>query len=212
MTEACAALAAQMVADAEGASKVVHVRVTGARSDGEAHRAARKVADSLLVKCSLNGEDPYWGRVASDLGSAGVAFDMDRLSIAYGGVAVCRDGRGRRPRRGGGGRPHGRAPRSTSTASSAWPTATGWSWASTWGTATSTRTGRRRDRRPTASGGPASTGRRRQGAVLVESLPYIRRFWGKVVVVKYGGNVLAASPGSAVDEADAWPPSPRTSC
>ena len=92
VTEACAGLAAQLVADAEGATKIVHVRVTGARTDGEAHRAARKVADSLLVKCSLNGEDPYWGRLASDLGSAGVDFDMDRLSIAYGGVTVCRDG------------------------------------------------------------------------------------------------------------------------
>jgi glutamate N-acetyltransferase/amino-acid N-acetyltransferase len=92
VTEACSTLAAQMLADAEGASKIVQVRVTGARSDGEAHAAARKVADSLLVKCSLNGEDPYWGRVASDLGSAGVDFDMDRLAIAYGGVTVCSDG------------------------------------------------------------------------------------------------------------------------
>ena len=88
----CASLAGQMTADAEGASKIVQIRVTGARSDGDAHRAARKVADSLLVKCSLNGEDAYWGRVASDLGSAGVDFDMDRLSIAYGGVTVCHDG------------------------------------------------------------------------------------------------------------------------
>ncbi len=92
VTEVCAGLADQMVADAEGASKIVHVRVTGAQSDGEAHQAARKVADSLLVKCSLNGEDAYWGRVASDLGSAGVAFDMDRLAIDYGGTTVCRDG------------------------------------------------------------------------------------------------------------------------
>jgi glutamate N-acetyltransferase/amino-acid N-acetyltransferase len=92
VTSTCASLADQMVADAEGASKIVHVRVSGARSDGEAHRGARKVADSLLVKCSLNGEDPYWGRVASDLGSAGIGFDMDRLSIAYGGVEVCRAG------------------------------------------------------------------------------------------------------------------------
>ena len=92
VTEACTDLATQMAGDAEGASKIVQVRVTAARSDGEAHRAARKVADSLLVKCSMNGEDPYWGRVASDLGSAGVDFDMDRLFIAYGGVTVCRDG------------------------------------------------------------------------------------------------------------------------
>jgi glutamate N-acetyltransferase/amino-acid N-acetyltransferase len=92
VTEACAELAGHMLADAEGASKIVQVRVTGARTDGEAHQAARKVADSLLVKCSLNGADPYWGRVASDLGTAGVEFDMDRLTIAYGGVVVCRQG------------------------------------------------------------------------------------------------------------------------
>jgi glutamate N-acetyltransferase/amino-acid N-acetyltransferase len=89
VTDVCGALAGQMVADAEGATKVVHVQVTGAATDGEAHRAARKVADSLLVKCSLNGEDPYWGRVVSELGSAGVAFDLDRVAVAYGGTAVC---------------------------------------------------------------------------------------------------------------------------
>jgi glutamate N-acetyltransferase/amino-acid N-acetyltransferase len=92
VTEACSTLAGQMASDAEGASKIVQVRVTGARTDGQAHQAARKVADSLLVKCSLNGEDAYWGRVASDLGSAGVDFEMDRLAIAYGEVTVCRDG------------------------------------------------------------------------------------------------------------------------
>ena len=43
----------------------------------------------MLVKCSLNGEDPYWGRVVSELGSAGVAFDLDRVTVAYGGTAVC---------------------------------------------------------------------------------------------------------------------------
>jgi acetylglutamate kinase len=43
-------------------------------------------------------------------------------------------------------------------------------------------------------------GPREKAAVLVESLPYIRRFWGKVVVVKYGGNVLRAEPIEAVDE------------
>ena len=92
-------------------------------SDAEAHRAARRVADSLLVKCSLNGEDPYWGRVVSELGAAGVAFDLDRVSVAYGGVVVCAGGVAARPRRGGGGRPHGRARTSRSTATWAWGTA-----------------------------------------------------------------------------------------
>jgi glutamate N-acetyltransferase/amino-acid N-acetyltransferase len=92
LAEVCGSLAEQMAADAEGATKVVRIRVTGARSDGQAHQAARKVADSLLVKCSFNGEDPYWGRVVSELGTAGVGFDPDLVSISYGGVAVCRHG------------------------------------------------------------------------------------------------------------------------
>jgi glutamate N-acetyltransferase/amino-acid N-acetyltransferase len=92
LSEVCLSLAAQMVDDAEGATKVSHVRVTGAESDAAAHRAARKVADSMLVQCSLNGEDPYWGRIVSELGSAGVAFDIDTVSVAYGGVVVCAGG------------------------------------------------------------------------------------------------------------------------
>src|SRR5690606_22034107 len=79
-----------MVRDAEGHTKVVTVRVTGAASDEEARQAARKVADSQLVKCSWFGADPYWGRVASDLGTAGVALDPAALTIAYGGTVVSR--------------------------------------------------------------------------------------------------------------------------
>ncbi len=92
VTEACESLAAQMVEDAEGATRVARVVVTGAASDAEAHAAARKVAGSLLVKCSLNGADPYWGRVVSELGSAGVAFELARTAVSYGGVVVCAGG------------------------------------------------------------------------------------------------------------------------
>ena len=92
LTWACIDLAEQMAGDAEGATKLARITVTGAVSDEEAHVAARKVADSLLVKCSLYGQDPYWGRVVSELGSAGVGFDPDRVSVAYGDEVVCRDG------------------------------------------------------------------------------------------------------------------------
>ena len=91
-TAVCRDLAGQLADDAEGVTKVVRLVVTGAASDDEAHRAARNVADSLLVKCSWYGEDPYWGRIASDLGAAGVEFDPDRVTIAYGGVVVARNG------------------------------------------------------------------------------------------------------------------------
>ena len=90
--EACADLARQMAGDAEGATKVVTVRVVGAETDEDATAAARKVADSALCKCSWYGEDPYWGRIVSELGVSGAAFDQTRVSIAYGGVTVCRDG------------------------------------------------------------------------------------------------------------------------
>lgn len=90
--QACGTLAEMMAADAEGGTKVAVVRVEGARSDDEAHRAARKVAQSQLVQCSLNGSDPYWGRVVSELGSAGVDMELDRVEVAYGGVVVCRAG------------------------------------------------------------------------------------------------------------------------
>src|SRR5205807_1303052 len=92
LRRACADLAAQMAGDAEGATKVVRVRVTGARSGEEAGAAARKVAESQLVKCSLFGADPYWGRVVSELGSAAVGFDPDLVGVAYGGVTVCAKG------------------------------------------------------------------------------------------------------------------------
>ena len=46
----------------------------------------------MLVQCSLNGEDPYWGRVVSELGSAGVGFEMEKVSVAYGDVVVCAGG------------------------------------------------------------------------------------------------------------------------
>ena len=88
----CRSLAEQMAGDAEGATKVARISVQGALSAEEAHAAARKVADSQLVKCSLYGQDPYWGRVVSELGAAGVGFDPDRVSVAYGDVVVCRDG------------------------------------------------------------------------------------------------------------------------
>jgi glutamate N-acetyltransferase / amino-acid N-acetyltransferase len=88
----CLALSAQMAGDAEGATKLVDITVRGARTRDEARRAARTVAESQLVQCSLNGGDPYWGRVLSELGVSGASFDPEQVEIAYGDVIVCRDG------------------------------------------------------------------------------------------------------------------------
>ncbi len=92
LAAACADLAGQMADDAEGATKVATVTVTGARTVADARRAARRIAESQLVQCSLAGADPYWGRVVSEAGSSGAELDPDRLSVRYGGVEVCRAG------------------------------------------------------------------------------------------------------------------------
>ncbi len=81
---ACESLALQMADDAEGSTKTVFLQVTGAASDAEAAKAARDTANCQLVKCSWYGQDPYWGRIASEMGAAGVAFDNTKLTIAYG--------------------------------------------------------------------------------------------------------------------------------
>ena len=90
LAAACRSLALQMAADAEGHTKVVTIQIEGATDDAEAERAARKLAGSLLVKCSFYGSDPYWGRVLSDLGTAGVAMDVDAVTVAYDDVVVSR--------------------------------------------------------------------------------------------------------------------------
>jgi len=92
LAAACLDLATQMAGDAEGATKVIRVRVTGARDAGDAARAARQIAESQLVKCSFYGEDPYWGRVVSELGVSRAAFELASVSVAYGGVVVARNG------------------------------------------------------------------------------------------------------------------------
>lgn len=92
LTAVCDDLARQMAADAEGATKLATLTVRGARSSDEARRAARAVASSQLVQCSLYGSDPYWGRVLSELGASGAYLEPERVEISYNGVTVCRHG------------------------------------------------------------------------------------------------------------------------
>ena len=81
-----------MARDAEGGSKVVTIRVSGAASDAEARLAARRISRNQLIKCSWRGEDPYWGRVLGEAGACGVDFEPEHAAVAYGGVVVSRGG------------------------------------------------------------------------------------------------------------------------
>ena len=92
LADACRDLAVQMADDAEGSTKTVFLTVTGAASDAEAAKGARDTANCQLVKCSWYGEDPYWGRIAAEMGAAGIAFDPDAISISYGGQVIYAEG------------------------------------------------------------------------------------------------------------------------
>jgi glutamate N-acetyltransferase/amino-acid N-acetyltransferase len=94
----CADLAAQLLADAEGATKEVEIEVVGAASEGDAVEVGRSIARNNLLKCALFGNDPNWGRVLAAVGTTGAEFDADRLDVAINGVQVCRNGAAGDPR------------------------------------------------------------------------------------------------------------------
>ncbi|GAB6062608.1 bifunctional glutamate N-acetyltransferase/amino-acid acetyltransferase ArgJ [Deferrisoma palaeochoriense] len=87
----CRDLARMIVADGEGATKVVDVVVEGAADDASALRIARAVAESPLVKTAIHGEDPNWGRIAAAMGRSG-GYGGGPFAIEVGGVEIVRDG------------------------------------------------------------------------------------------------------------------------
>jgi glutamate N-acetyltransferase/amino-acid N-acetyltransferase len=89
----CDRLARMIVRDTEGATKVFTVAVLGARSGREAERAARTVAESLLVKTAIHGQDPNWGRILAALGRSGARFHPDRVAISLNGLPLVLEGR-----------------------------------------------------------------------------------------------------------------------
>jgi glutamate N-acetyltransferase/amino-acid N-acetyltransferase len=77
-------LARMLVADGEGATKLVAINVRGAASRRDALTAARSVANSPLVKTAVNGADPNWGRIMMALGKSAARVDQDKVAIAFG--------------------------------------------------------------------------------------------------------------------------------
>ena len=92
LVELCQDLAKQMALDAEGASRMFKVLVTGAATKADAAKAARAVADYPLVKCAIHGGDPNWGRIICAVGSVGVRLNPEKLSCKLGSVTVFKDG------------------------------------------------------------------------------------------------------------------------
>ncbi len=85
-------LAEQLVMDAEGATKLARIRVTGARNEADARKIARAVANSLLVKTAFFGMDPNWGRIACAAGYSGADVEEKSLSISFGDLCLLKKG------------------------------------------------------------------------------------------------------------------------
>ncbi|NLL84767.1 MAG: bifunctional glutamate N-acetyltransferase/amino-acid acetyltransferase ArgJ [Lentisphaerae bacterium] len=84
----CIELAKKIVLDGEGATKFVTVRVKGAVNDADAHKVARAIAKSALVKTSWFGLDPNWGRVIAAAGYSGAVIDDQKAQIYYGEICA----------------------------------------------------------------------------------------------------------------------------
>jgi glutamate N-acetyltransferase/amino-acid N-acetyltransferase len=93
MKEVCQSLAYKIAEDGEGATKVVQIEVRGAKTENDARGIARAIANSPLVKCAMNGNDPNWGRIVSAAGLCGAAFDPDQAELKLQQTSVFKSGR-----------------------------------------------------------------------------------------------------------------------
>jgi glutamate N-acetyltransferase / amino-acid N-acetyltransferase len=92
LEEVCGSLARQVVADGEGAQRVIEIEVRGAKTEAAAKRIAETIATSPLVKTAFAGGDPNWGRIFAAAGRSGVKFDPELVDITMAGVRVLHHG------------------------------------------------------------------------------------------------------------------------
>ena len=88
LTELCRDLAYQIVRDGEGATRVLRVRIRGARNAADADRIGRAIVNSPLVKTAVHGADPNWGRIVTAAGYSGAMLRPERMKLAIGDVTV----------------------------------------------------------------------------------------------------------------------------
>jgi glutamate N-acetyltransferase/amino-acid N-acetyltransferase len=92
LRELATELSRALARDGEGATKLVDVVVRGGRSESEALCAARRIANSMLVKTALFGRDPNWGRILQTVGAGQVAIRLPRARVRLAGVTVFQRG------------------------------------------------------------------------------------------------------------------------
>lgn len=92
LSEVCLELSKMIVRDGEGATKLITLEVRNARSQRDADRAGFTVANSMLVKTAIYGNDANWGRIMAALGRSGIAINPSKTDIAINGVIVVKNG------------------------------------------------------------------------------------------------------------------------
>ncbi len=92
LEDVCRSLALQIVADGEGAQRVIEIEVRGAKSEASAKRIAATIATSPLVKTAFAGGDPNWGRIFAAAGRSGERFDTAKVDIKMAGIPVLHRG------------------------------------------------------------------------------------------------------------------------
>jgi len=86
-------LSKRVVADGEGASKFVTVKVENCKTEEEAKKICFSIANSPLVKTAIAGEDPNWGRIIMAIGKSNVNLNPNKLSIKFGNITIIENGK-----------------------------------------------------------------------------------------------------------------------
>ena len=86
-------LAKRVVADGEGATKFITIKVNNCKNENDAKKIGFSIANSPLVKTAIAGEDPNWGRIIMAIGKAGVSIDVENLFINFGEFNVIQNGK-----------------------------------------------------------------------------------------------------------------------
>ena len=89
LMQVCDSLAAQLIADAEGSTKTVSIKVLNAVSESDAVEVGRACARNNLLKAAIFGGDPNWGRVLAAVGTADAHMDPLAIDVKLNGVQVC---------------------------------------------------------------------------------------------------------------------------
>ncbi len=90
--QVCEHLAKEIARDGEGAKHLIQCTIDGAKSDADARVMARSVVSSLLVKTSVYGRDPNWGRYLMAVGKTGIALDESKVQVFVNGIQIVEGG------------------------------------------------------------------------------------------------------------------------